>query len=225
MKTMKTLGGGLGVATLALVSSIAQAEVTGNISIASEYVFRGLPSSANAAQVAGGVDWNNDKFYAGAWMSNVGNAATGNEVDLYAGATFDKVDVGAIVYVFPGGPGSRASKMQEFYAGYNWDSLSVYGWYGQGNKWNNTRDDYLYLEGNLTKPLNARVDVSLHIGYQNNFHATDVIDAGLRASVGGFWLGVTSQMNASGAGGANKYPRLNLGYNWNFDNLPVFTRF
>jgi len=62
-------------------------DVTGNGSLVSEYVWRGVPASDEKAAVQLGADaeWDNG-WYAGAWGSNAATAdQSGVEIDLYGG--------------------------------------------------------------------------------------------------------------------------------------------
>ncbi|MGJ8667898.1 MAG: TorF family putative porin [Oceanococcus sp.] len=242
MKT--TFVGGLGIAVMALASSVAQADghegdsfgtLTGNLGVASEYVFRGLPSSNNAAQVSGGIDWNYENVYAGTWLSNVGDGATGNEVDLYAGITAGDFDFGWIVYAFPGAVNARASKLAEVYVGYTHGMLSTYAWYGLGGA-SRSDDDYLYLEANVTAPVTEESSLGFHAGYQvfhgktfdrgNPNYTADQLDLALTYSVGGLWFSLTTILDTDTNGGANKRPRINAGYSWTFEDLmPVRLNF
>jgi uncharacterized protein (TIGR02001 family) len=71
-----------GVAMLGL-SSIAAAEVSMNIGVTSNYVWRGITQNDNSTALSGGLDWENASgFYAGTWISE---AATDYELDLYGG--------------------------------------------------------------------------------------------------------------------------------------------
>lgn len=77
---MKTLIKTSLVGALLVSSSIAQAEVSGNLGWASEYHFRGIFQHSSSA--SGGLDYESGGFYAGTWAADVGD---GLEVDLYAG--------------------------------------------------------------------------------------------------------------------------------------------
>lgn len=90
-----------GVAMLGL-SSIAAAEVSMNIGVTSNYVWRGITQNGNSTALSGGLDWENGSgFYAGTWLSE---AATDYELDLYGGyggsvGDFD-YGVGLIYYTY-----------------------------------------------------------------------------------------------------------------------------
>lgn len=221
---------------MALASSMAHAgegksfgTVSGNIDFASEYVFRGLPSSGNAAAVSGGLDWSYNSVYAGTWMSNVGNDTSGNEVDLYAGIAAGDFDFGAIAYIYPASPFLRRDKILELYAGYNKGMFSGYVYYAV-NSAGRSDDDYIYLDGNITAPLSDTIDVGFHLGYTifhgktfdqgNPNYADDQVDVGFKVShASGLWVGATSILENNTNSGLNERPRVNIGYSMTFDDL------
>ena len=89
---------------LALGFATAQAEVTGNLGLTTDYRFRGVSQTQNAPAVQGGIDYNHSSgFYVGNWNSSVSSQmytnGAGIESDLYAGWKKDiykglTVDVG-----------------------------------------------------------------------------------------------------------------------------------
>ncbi|MFT6269326.1 MAG: hypothetical protein ACJAVV_002151 [Alphaproteobacteria bacterium] len=86
------------------VSQSALAEVSANIGATSNYLWRGVSQSGDAASVSGGIDYSNESgFYAGTW---VGSLATGvgAETDFYLGfggeAEGFTYDVGYIYYAY-----------------------------------------------------------------------------------------------------------------------------
>lgn len=89
-------------ATIAGVG-IANAEISANVSLTTDYVFRGVSLSDGDPAIQGGFDWSNDQFYAGVWGSSLPD---GMELDLYAGFTPTlgslEFDLGAIGYFYPG---------------------------------------------------------------------------------------------------------------------------
>lgn len=73
----------------ATFSGAALAQLSGNVGVTSDYLFRGLPQSGGAA-VQGGLDYAADSgFYVGTWASTINFGAdpggAGAEVDVYAG--------------------------------------------------------------------------------------------------------------------------------------------
>lgn len=77
-------------AILAAGPAVAQEgpEVSFNVGVATDYVFRGVSQTDEDPQVFGGVDATAGQFYVGAWASNVDYGdGTDLEYDLYAGYT------------------------------------------------------------------------------------------------------------------------------------------
>jgi len=87
---------------------VAQADFSANVAATSNYIFRGVTQTNDAAAVSGGVDYSNASgFYAGTWISNVDFGAPANqyEQDWYAGYGFKAggidLDAGVIKYTYP----------------------------------------------------------------------------------------------------------------------------
>lgn len=80
------------VAAQGFVAS-AQAELSFNIGVFSDYLSDGASESNNNAVVQGGIDYGHESgFFVGTWLSTLGSG-DGQEVDLYAGYDFS---VGAL---------------------------------------------------------------------------------------------------------------------------------
>ncbi|GAB3013245.1 TorF family putative porin [Bowmanella dokdonensis] len=100
----------LAIATLlgmSLYSQASLAEVSANIGVTSNYLWRGVTQSADKPSVSGGLDYTDESgFYAGTWIGSVdwGNGG-GTEMDWYAGfggeAGAFGYDVGYIYYYYP----------------------------------------------------------------------------------------------------------------------------
>lgn len=86
MRTLRHVGA---ATALALASSTAFAEVTANIGISNNYLWRGLTQSNNEPAISGGIDYTNESgFYLGTWASNVEYASDDTysyEHDVYLG--------------------------------------------------------------------------------------------------------------------------------------------
>ncbi len=114
MKLAKSLMAGA-VTAVVLGSTTAMAEVSTNIGLSSDYVWRGVSQTAGGAAVSGGIDYSDESgFFAGTWLSNTDfdsrdadGARTGesNEVDLYLGYAGEAGDLGYSVtynyYLYP----------------------------------------------------------------------------------------------------------------------------
>jgi uncharacterized protein (TIGR02001 family) len=89
----------------------AQAQVTGNLGLTSDYRFRGVSQTQNAPAVQGGIDYaHKSGFYVGNWNSSVSSevytSGAGLESDLYAGYKKEifkgiTVDIGTYNYFYP----------------------------------------------------------------------------------------------------------------------------
>lgn len=109
----KIIGAAVAAAALASLPGVAHAEpsFSGNVTLTTDYLFRGISQSDGNAAVQGGLDFSNGIFYAGAWGSSINFGATSPvdlaslELDLYAGVkpTLGPVafDIGVIAYTYP----------------------------------------------------------------------------------------------------------------------------
>ena len=98
---MNTFTKTLTAAALATVSGIAAAadDISANVSLASDYVWRGVSQTNEKPAISGGFDYSHDfepvSWYIGTWASNVdpsffgGTHSPSTELDLYTGFTGD----------------------------------------------------------------------------------------------------------------------------------------
>lgn len=102
------------IATAMLAATAtAQAEISANVSMASDYVFRGISQTDNQMALQGGFDYEHESgLYIGTWASNVDSSLFNNgrdpqlEVDLYAGYSGSLseaigYDLGYLRYQYP----------------------------------------------------------------------------------------------------------------------------
>jgi uncharacterized protein (TIGR02001 family) len=120
---MNRLAQACGVAMLGL-SSIAAAEVSTNIGVTSNYIWRGLTQTDNSTAFSGGIDWSAEMgVYAGAWLSE---AWDDYELDLYGGYAGELgdfgYDVGLIYYTYSD---DADSNFLEVAVGGSWQFLSA----------------------------------------------------------------------------------------------------
>lgn len=74
-------------ATIAGAGAAHAGEISGNIALTSDYVYRGVSLSGEDPTVQGGFDWVQDNIYVGTWGSGLGSAGSSMELDVYAGFT------------------------------------------------------------------------------------------------------------------------------------------
>lgn len=88
-------------------------ELSANVAITSDYVFRGISQTEENPAIQGGFDATYRMFYAGVWASNLDFGSDGNgndvaniEIDIYAGLKHKwrntEFDLGVIYYAYPG---------------------------------------------------------------------------------------------------------------------------
>lgn len=90
---MKTLAKAVAISSLVLAGSQVMAEdvgsgfdVSGNVGVVSDYVFRGISQSNGSGAIQGGFDLKHSSgAYAGTWMSSLGSTLGNAEQDLYVG--------------------------------------------------------------------------------------------------------------------------------------------
>lgn len=111
---------------------------TGNLTIASDYRFRGISQTFKEPAVQGGIDYSHASgFYLGTWLSNVSGVqypnGAGLEMDIYGGYKFEiakdtMLDLGVLHYYYPGAKynvlGDKFDNT-ELYVGASWKWLSA----------------------------------------------------------------------------------------------------
>ncbi len=95
------------LAASTVASTAALAELSGNVGLSSNYIWRGVTQTLDDSAISGGIDYANDSgFYAGTWVSSLGPIVQ-YEQDWYAGYGFKAgtvdLDAGYIAYTYPVG--------------------------------------------------------------------------------------------------------------------------
>jgi uncharacterized protein (TIGR02001 family) len=151
-----------GVISGAAMSAPAMAEgPSGNVSIVSDYVWRGVTQTGNQPTVQGGMDWEMDKLSLGVWGS--GLDIGGTEFDLYGAYNFGPVSVGAIYYMFYAGGSS--SSTYEVNVGGDVGPVSLMASYDPDAS-------AYYLEGGYSYEVSKGVSLDLHLGYGDSYTTT-----------------------------------------------------
>lgn len=121
---------------MAMVSSIlvagqGSAQISANVALTSDYVWRGISQNNGDLALQGGFDYTNENgFYAGTWGSNVSFGNTSTELDLYLGWTNDfesglGLDVGVIQVLYLGASNSSSGNYKEAYFGLSHSGFSA----------------------------------------------------------------------------------------------------
>lgn len=220
----------LAVVAVAVLPAMASAQLTGNVSLTTNYKFRGqdqdtigkngaLKTKAVKPALQGGFDYAMESgFYVGNWNSSV-NWLAGNSIesDLYGGYKFKAgevdLDVGALTYLYPG---NSLGNTTEIYGGATFGPLTAkyshtvsedyFGWagtsQGSGAKGRNTG----YFNLALAQEVAPQLTLKASVGFTR--FASDIRDNGvpnyIDYSVGGAYdLGGGFSVGAAVVG-ANK---------------------
>ena len=179
----------------ALLPAMAQADLSANASVTSNYLWRGMEQTDGGPAIQGGLDYSNESgFYAGTWASNVDFGDDADfEIDFYAGfggAMGEwEYDVGYILYMYPGTDDDVDAG--EVYANFSRGALTL-GLATLANADGADFGDSLYLSVDYGIALPNDFELAVHAGsYTGDFVGEDAFDIGASVSKSGFTLGVT----------------------------------
>ena len=158
--------------------SVYADDLTANVAVYNNYVWRGLTQTANDAAVQGGIDYvSDDGWYVGTWLSNANfgaNDAFSFEHDIYAGYGGEyngfEYDVGYLYYNY--------DDKAEFDFGEIYGSVAYQGFSFGVNLLTNTEADEgpgqdfgfgesIYLSANYGFKIIYDLEVGLHVGWQD----------------------------------------------------------
>jgi uncharacterized protein (TIGR02001 family) len=187
---MKKLAYALVLTGLVAMPALAVADepaspLSGNITLTSDYLFRGVSQTTNKPAIQGGFDYEHGSgFYVGTWASNVDWVGTKEdnsmEIDLYTGFKGSLpadlgYDVGVITYYYPGDKisGAPTPDTTEVYVSGSWSFLTLkyshtvskyfVAWEGANGE--KTRGSG-YLELNAEYDLGGGWGIAGHVGHQ-----------------------------------------------------------
>lgn len=150
-----------------------QPDLSFNVGVATDYVFRGIEQTFDTPQVFGGLDVTGGGFYAGTWASNVDyDDGTDSEIDFYGGWRPEvqgwTLDLGAIVYLYPGQPRGADYDYVEARVGASrtFDRLSVAANAFWSPDFGGPAEEATYVEGSLGHRVAERLTVSGAVGHQ-----------------------------------------------------------
>ncbi len=173
----------------------AASPVTANVTLASQYIYRGIAQSRGKPAIQGGFDYTNPNgIYLGTWASSISwisDAATNSaisapiEIDVYGGyrgsITKDLgYDVGILTYNYPGtniAGGAANPDTVELHGAlsYRWltakysvtTGTSLFGWTPDGTT-KTTGSGYFQLDG--AWDMGNGLGLSAHVGHQSVNH-------------------------------------------------------
>ncbi|MEC4722710.1 TorF family putative porin [Noviherbaspirillum sp. CPCC 100848] len=208
---------------------------TGNVSLVSDYVFRGVSQTQRKPTIQAGVDISHaNGLYLGVWGSGVSSAAysntSGGEIDIYGGYRFPltenaNIDLGVITCWFPGASYSAFGRSvkyntQEAKVGVTMGNISVAAYVALNNDWfglavdpftgmeRDTRGSR-YIEANWNPEIGDGYTINLHVGRQHVRHL-DMYDftdfkVGLTKAIGQWNVSIAGTYN-NGRADSNGVP-------------------
>jgi len=184
MKTLKTLTASVVLAGGAVAAPSYADDLSANVSLTNNYIWRGLTQSTNEPAVQGGIDWASDTgVYVGTWVSNVqyeSDDVYSYEHDLYAGYAFEaggiSYDIGYLYYNYDD---AAEFDFGEIYAGIGIGGFSLTGYLlanteaeeGVGQDFG--FGEAYYISADYAFDAGNGVEIGLHVGY----HDGDFVDA------------------------------------------------
>ncbi|MEQ1533383.1 MAG: hypothetical protein HOO97_09940 [Sideroxydans sp.] len=160
--------------------------VSSNVSLVSDYLYRGISQTGTNPAIQGGFDLSHASgLYAGVWGSSIstlgdaGITASGTEIDTYAGfkgaAADVGYDVGFLRYNYPGTYGTATkADTNELYGAVSYSIVSAKLSYALGDTFGVSKaKGTTYLELNASYPIaDTGIAVGAHYGKQTFKGAT-----------------------------------------------------
>ena len=200
----------LAVAALAALPMIASAQLSANVSLTSNYKFRGQDQDLRAGKftpaLQGGFDYAHASgLYVGNWNSTVDWAGNSLESDVYGGYKFEAggigMDVGVLRYQYPG---AAAANTTELYFGIGYGPFSAKyshtltdGYFGTGKATSDGKGTG-YLSLGYAQEIMPKLTLKASVGFTqfksavNNAGVPDYTDYSIGAAYdlgNGFSLG------------------------------------
>ncbi len=154
--------------------SAAEGDISANVALATDYMFRGVSQTDNQFAISGGFDWSHASgIYLGTWASNV-NFGTApdpsTEIDLYAGYSGKVGDIGYdLGFLHYDYPGASELDTNEVYVGASYSYFSAKLSYSNDLAFVSPTksDSATYLDLGAEYEVMDNVTVSAHVGWSN----------------------------------------------------------
>ena len=180
------------LATTSVVSSVSasELEVSANVALTSNYVWRGMSQTGGSPATQGGIDLAYGNVYAGVWGSALQGGQASSEFDIYAGyaSSIDNFsyDIGLIQYMYPNN--TTAANFSEAYLGLGYDfgiaSVSAMYSLGLNAEAAGTSDFGDAMEVGISIPLPAEITLD---GTYGSYDDKDTTTTGNLNSYGDYY--------------------------------------
>jgi len=176
MKKLVSCTAALLFSVSSFVSAPALAEeFSGNVTLATDYRFRGISQGDRSPAIQGGFDLELENgFYVGTWASNVTFSGAAMELDVYAGfgGSFNEnvgYDLGVLYYAYPeddavdlNGLGNRDLDYAEIYGSISFGDATLGVAYSPDYFYET--DSFFYVYGDYSFGLAENLSLDLHYG-------------------------------------------------------------
>lgn len=215
------------VATPAFAEGAAASPISANVSLASEYVYRGISQTREKMALQGGFDYaHSSGLYIGTWGSNVNwlqdaGASNSLEIDVYGGykgAINDdfSYDVGYLHYEYPGSypAGFTSPNTDELYVAGSYKMFTLKYSHSLSNLFGFADSKgSSYIDASANFDLGSGFSLGLHAGRQkvsnnSNYSYTDY-KVGLSKDFGGGLSVTGAYMDTNAKNGAYVSPSAN----------------
>jgi len=157
-----------GLVSMPAVALAEESPISGNLTLTSDYQFRGFSQTDEDPAIQGGLDYaHSSGLYIGTWASSIGFTDAGSEWNLYGGYAGERggigYDVGLLQYYYPG---ATEGNTLEIYGGVSYA--------GFGLKASYSATDYfdvadskgtIYWDAGYEYAFDNGFGINLHYGY------------------------------------------------------------
>jgi uncharacterized protein (TIGR02001 family) len=178
-KSILAIAAALAVTALPTVSMAQDSPLSFNVSLTSDYRFRGISQTRLKPAIQGGVDYALPAgFYIGAWAStikwikDIPGGDAGVEVDLYGGLAGDITaglgyDVGVLTYQYPSNKLVPSANTTELYGALTFGPAKLKYSHAVTNTFANADSkNSFYIEASADFEVGGGVTLTPHVGYQ-----------------------------------------------------------
>jgi uncharacterized protein (TIGR02001 family) len=222
-KTILGLTAAMALAALPAVSHAEDNPLSFNVSLTSDYRFRGISQSRLDPALQGGADYALPRgFYIGTWastirwikdagrISNVDTGSANVEWDIYGGYKGEiqkdfGYDVGLLQYIYPGEhlsniPNAHSPNTLELYGALTYGPATVKYSHSLTRLFGTASSKGSgYLEAAATFDVGGGVSLTPHIGYQRVRHNSDFSYTDYALTASKDWFGLTFSAAIIGA--------------------------
>lgn len=149
-------------------------ELSANVALTNNYIFRGISQSDEHWALQGGFDWEHESgIYLGTWGSTVDFTDAQVEIDGYGGWAGEfngiGVDLGAIYYWYPGADGNRNYDYFEVAGSlsYDFEIVEVAAGVNYSPDYFASSEDFWYPYADISVPLPYDFELTAHAGYND----------------------------------------------------------